>query len=138
MLGTSTAAAQTAPTRGPVHRQADPICLEAKDDLAAAVKAATRALKRDQFKRAGNKYIRSANILADATERLAVLPRPPQDAALLQQWIDNLRTQVEITKKLGRAIKNKSRRVNKLLRQVQRAAEDSTTIVAGYGFQHCA
>ena len=132
------ATAVAAPTRAEYVAQLNGICKRTQKPLKRNQSAEQRAINQEQWSKAASIEARIDRGFARLLQKLAPIPRPAGDEALIGKWLDAQRFQLKADRKFGRALA--SGNVHRILGALHRAVKADTAseqIIAGYGLDAC-
>jgi hypothetical protein len=136
LIATTSAVADT--TRADYIAQADPICLTHTQGLNSALAGSSANVNHGKFKQAARKWRRANSIFTAGIDQLAALSPPAADSSLVATWLESLRAQVPIVKKVVRGLaRGKLLVVLDRLVKLEDASTQTQDIVRDYGFQAC-
>jgi hypothetical protein len=122
--------------------QADPICKASFDQidkrLPGLIKRIARRPNITPTIAFASGLALGGKIFAQETNKLAVIPPPPGDEAIIAGWLDGRRG---YKRKLDRAVTagkhNKKKQMLRRLKQAFQTVAAANQLVAGFGFQYC-
>jgi hypothetical protein len=136
LVSASSALAQ--PTREQYIAQADPVCQASMQAQSNALGGFVTDVKHGRLKKAARKFRRAGALLSVGIDQLAALEAPPADAPLLGDWLASLRNEVSAVNRFAKALAGANlKQLRKADKQLIRAIDNSTGIVAAFGFQVC-
>lgn len=126
------------PTRKQWVRQADRICEKPYKRGNRLVDRFGERAEEERWVPAGRLLVRLSKLILGVTDRVAELPRPPDDAEAIQTYIDGEEKGAGLFKDAGRMLKReKVRRAAKLLDRADRIVTRSQKAVKGFGLREC-
>jgi hypothetical protein len=132
------ATAIAAPTRAEYVAQLNGICKQTQKPLKRNQSAEQRAINQERWSKAARIEARIDRGFARLLQRLAPIPRPAGDEALIGKWLDAQTFQLRADRKFGRALATGN--VHRILSALHRAVKADTAseqIIAGYGLDAC-
>ena len=132
------APAAMALTRDEYKTQVEPICKKNSEANDKILKTVRKEVKEDKLKTAGAKFIKASNALNTTYNELKAVEQPAEDAAKLTKWLGYVKTEADLFKSAGTALKsgNKSKAqqfVNKLTQNANKANAE----VLAFNFRYC-
>ena len=132
------APAAMALTRDEYKTQVEPICKKNSEANDKILKTVRKEVKEDKLKTAGAKFIKASNALNSTYNELKAVEQPAEDAAKLTKWLGYVKTEADLFKSAGTALKagNKSKAqqfVNKLTQNANKANAE----VLAFNFRYC-
>ena len=132
------APAAMALTRDEYKAKVEPICKKNSEANDKILKTVRKEVKEDKLKTAGAKFIKASNALNTTYNELKAVEQPAEDAAKLTKWLGYVKTEGELFKSAGNALKagNKSKAqqfVNKLTQNANKANAE----VLAFNFRYC-
>jgi hypothetical protein len=138
LLGASVAAAAEGPTRSEYVDGLEAICKPDAEATQAAMRGAKADLRAERLSVAAGKFAKATKIFGGTVKQIAVVPRPPADAARLSKWFGYLKAQEsylrQITTQLraGQAIK-----AQRLTARFIHNGNLANNVVLAFGFNYC-
>ena len=125
-------------TRDEYKTQVEPICKKNSEANDKILKTVRKEVKEDKLKTAGAKFIKASNALNTTYNELKAVEQPAEDAAKLTKWLGYVKTEADLFKSAGNALKagNKSKAqqfVNKLTQNANKANAE----VLAFNFRYC-
>lgn len=130
------APADAASTRAEYIAQVDPICQSANVAMYQAAKGLQRDKKLGRFKVAAQKIRAEVAIFSPAVEQIAAVEPPPTDAQLIGTWVQLLRSEIPVAKRLAKDYAHGHLRTKAYFR-LGTLTTESEALVADFGYQHC-
>lgn len=132
------APAAMALTRDEYKAKVEPICKKNSEANDKILKTVRKEVKEDKLKTAGAKFIKASNALNTTYNELKAVEQPAEDAAKLTKWLGYVKTEADLFKSAGTALKagNKSKAqqfVNKLTQNANKANSE----VLAFNFRYC-
>ncbi len=132
------APAAMALTRDEYKTKVEPICKKNSEANDKILKTVRKEVKEDKLKTAGAKFIKASNALNTTYNELKAVEQPAEDAAKLTKWLGYVKTEADLFKSAGTALKagNKSKAqqfVNKLTQNANKANAE----VLAFNFRYC-
>ena len=132
------APAAMALTRDEYKTQVEPICKKNSEANDKILKTVRKEVKENKLKTAGAKFIKASNALNTTYNELKAVEQPAEDAAKLTKWLGYVKTEADLFKSAGSALKagNKSKAqqfVNKLTQNANKANAE----VLAFNFRYC-
>ena len=132
------APAAMALTRDEYKTKVEPICKKNSEANDKILKTVRKEVKEDKLKTAGAKFIKASNALNTTYKELKAVEQPAEDAAKLTKWLGYVKTEADLFKSAGSALKagNKSKAqqfVNKLTQNANKANAE----VLAFNFRYC-
>lgn len=138
LLAAGAQAEEGPPTREEYVGQVEPICESntlANDRILKNVKEKARNGK---LKEAGAQFIHAAAAFGSTVDKIATVPRPPEDEARLLKWFKQLRVVQTNLRKLGKALKegDKIKAAHEGIR-VERSSNAANNVGFVFEFHSC-
>lgn len=132
------APAAMALTRDEYKAKVEPICKKNSEANDKILKTVRKEVKENKLKTAGAKFIKASNALKTTYNELKAVEQPAEDAAKLTKWLGYVKTEGDLFKSAGTALKagNKSKAqqfVNKLTQNANKANSE----VLAFNFRYC-
>lgn len=116
----------------------EPICKQNVLANKQIFKGAKQEVKAGELKRASKHFFRAATAFARTIGELAAVPRPTADEAKLEKWLDVLRDQKDLIKKIGQALAaEQKRRAESYSVELNRNTNKANNTVLGFSFDYC-
>lgn len=117
---------------------AEPICKQNVIANKQIFKGAKKEVKEGKLKLASTHFSRAARAFGKTIERLAAIPRPQEDAARLNRWLDLLRNEQRIIEKIGRALgAGDKQKAESYSVDLNHNSNKANNAVLGFGFDYC-
>lgn len=138
LLALAAGTAIAAPTRDEYVAQLNGICKQTQKPLKRNQRAEQRAINQEQWSKASRIEARTDRAFARLLQKLAPIPRPAGDEALIGKWLDAQRFQLRADRKFGGALATGNvHRILGALHRAVKADQASESIIAGYGIDAC-
>lgn len=142
LVAAGSAAAPTPAAAPPTHEEyvarAERVCKSHFGEAFADLKRAKHDIQRDKAELGGHELIRAADIFRSMGKRLRAIPKPPEDAETLEEWIKRLKLQDNVLKKAGVAlVAGKTRKGQGYLSRFAHNSNAARNVVLGFGFKSC-
>jgi hypothetical protein len=116
----------------------EPICKQNVLANKQIFKGAKQEVKAGELKRASRHFFRAATAFAKTIRELAAVPRPTADEAKLEKWLDVLREQKDLIKKIGQALAAEQKhRAESYSVELNRNSNKANNAVLGFSFDYC-
>ena len=99
------APAAMALTRDEYKAKVEPICKKNSEANDKILKTVRKEVKEDKLKTAGAKFIKASNALNATYNELKAVEQPAEDAAKLTKWLGYVKTEADLFKSGGNALK---------------------------------
>lgn len=117
---------------------AEPICKRNVLANKRIFKGAKQEVKEGKLKLASKHFFRAATAFAKTIGELAAVPRPTADEARLEKWLDILRTEKDIIKKIGQALAAEKRhKAESFSVELDRNSRKANNTVLSFQFDYC-
>jgi hypothetical protein len=127
-----------ADTRAEYIAQVDPICKRADKRIFPLAKQAFGAWDRGELGKAGRGFSRVARVFGASIAKVAAVPPPVADQALIGDWLDLERRDVALTAGIGAALRQgKEGKARKLVKKSIAIEKPIDRLVGDYGFKEC-
>jgi hypothetical protein len=125
-------------TRGQYVQRAEETCKPSMDRAGPILKVARRSLQKNKVKVSGRHFLQAAEIIRVSGEKLEAIPMPPDDTAVLKVWIERLREENELLKKIGEELLDAHRvKAQGYLARFVHSGNQANRVVFGFGFDQC-
>jgi len=132
------ATASGASTRAEYIAQADPICAKANKLGEKQLKGFGKDVLAERWGRAIRRFRVALRVFNREIASLAELEPPIADAALLEEWLAELRRQSPLARRVIRALKQQSvKLVARRSGRLVKASRSTKRLVEDYGFRSC-
>jgi hypothetical protein len=137
LLAASVAAADATP-RAEYVSQVEPICEANTVANKRILKNVRQKARNGRLKEAGAQFIHAAAAFGATVDKLAAVPRPPEDDARLLRWFKQLRVVEVNLRNLGKALKeeDKIRAAHESIR-VERSSNAANNVGFVFEFRSC-
>jgi hypothetical protein len=125
-------------TRDEYKAQVEPICKTNSDANDRILKPVRREVKQNKLKTAGARFIKASNALKKTHTQLVAVEQPAEDAAKLTKWLGYVKTEADLFKSAGKALKagNKSK-AQKFVNKLTKNANQANSTVLAFNFHYC-
>ena len=132
------APAAMALTRDEYKANVEPICKKNSEANDKILKTVRKEVKEDKLKTAGAKFIKASNALKTTYNELKAVEQPAEDAAKLTKWLGYVKTEADLFKSAGNALKagNKSK-AQKFVNKLTQNANKANAEVLAFNFRYC-
>ncbi len=132
------APAAMALTRDEYKANVEPICKKNSEANDKILKTVRKEVKEDKLKTAGAKFIKASNALKTTYNELKAVEQPAEDAAKLTKWLGYVKTEADLFKSAGTALKagNKSK-AQKFVNKLTQNANKANAEVLAFNFRYC-
>jgi Zn-dependent oligopeptidase len=132
------APAAMALTRDEYKTKVEPICKKNSEANDKILKTVRKEVKEDKLKTAGAKFIKASNALNTTYNELKAVEQPAEDAAKLTKWLGYVKTEADLFKSAGTALKasNKSK-AQKFVNKLTQNANKANSEVLAFNFRYC-
>lgn len=125
-------------TRRDFVDRAEPICEAATVKVSPSLKVGLAEFKRNDVKSAGPKFTQAAATYDSLRARLADIPKPPEDAEVLTEWLKQLGVQNLFMRKTGQALSAGQRvKAQGYLSRFVHNGNLANDMVLGFGLKDC-
>lgn len=125
-------------TRDEYVARVEPICkrnTEANERIFAGTKQQVQA---GQLKAASRHFTRAASALEKTIGQLRAVPEPSADASKLDRWIDYLKVESSLLRKIGKALaQGKKAKAQTLSVRLNRNSNLANNTVLAFNFKYC-
>jgi hypothetical protein len=141
LLAAGAGADEASPTRAEYVGQVEPICeanTVANKRILQNVRTRARSKESRKVKQAGAQFIHASEVFDKTVDKLASVPRPPEDDARLVKWFKQLRIVKTNLRNLGKALKelDRIRAAHEQIR-VERASNAANNVSFVFEFRYC-
>jgi hypothetical protein len=137
-LGGASLASGAEQTREGYVAEVEPICkanTQANEKILKGVRQEVKAGKLDP---AGTSFLEAAAALKQTYAQLAAVPQPAADAAKLTKWLSYVKTESELFKKAGKALKaGQKTKAETMVVQLTHNANLANEQVFAFNFHYC-
>jgi hypothetical protein len=132
------APAAMALTRDEYKAKVEPICKKNSDANDKILKTVRKEVKEDKLKTAGAKFLKASAALKRTYNELKAVEQPAEDAAKLTKWLSYVKTEAELFKSGGKALKaGNKKKAQKFVNQLNSNANKANSTVLAFGFKYC-
>jgi len=132
------APAAMALTRDEYKAKVEPICKKNSEANDKILKTVRKEVKENKLKPAGAKFIKASNALTATYNELKAVEQPAEDAAKLTKWLSYVKTEAELFKSGGKALKaGNKKKAQKFVNQLNSNANKANSTVLSFGFKYC-
>jgi hypothetical protein len=132
------APAAMALTRDEYKAKVEPICKKNSEANDKILKTVRKEVKENKLKPAGAKFIKASNALTATYNELKAVEQPAEDAAKLTKWLSYVKTEAELFKSGGKALKaGNKKKAQKFVNQLNSNANKANSTVLAFGFKYC-
>lgn len=118
--------------------RAEGLCKSALDAATPKLKLAKRNLQKNKVKISGRMYIKAAKVIRKSGLRIEKIPKPADDAPVLEDWLKKFKNEVLLLRKVGQELVGGRRvRAQGYLARFVNAGNQANKAVFGFGFNHC-
>jgi hypothetical protein len=138
LLLAGVASAADAPTRDQYRAQVNGVCQQSSKLVKKLNPVEVAALRRGDWAKAARIERQLDRQFARLITKIAVVPRPESDEALIARWLKAQRHQLRTLRRFARALDSGNvRRIFIALERARRADHASEAIIRGYGVFAC-
>jgi hypothetical protein len=132
------APAAMALTRDEYKAKVEPICKKNSEANDKILKTVRKEVKENKLKPAGAKFIKASNALTATYNELKAVEQPAEDAAKLTKWLSYVKTEADLFKSGGKALKaGNKKKAQKFVNQLNSNANKANSTVLAFGFKYC-
>ncbi|HEX5032952.1 MAG TPA: hypothetical protein VFW62_00605 [bacterium] len=132
------APAAMALTRDEYKAKVEPICKKNSEANDKILKTVRKEVKENKLKPAGAKFIKASNALKATYNELKAVEQPAEDAAKLTKWLGYVKTEADLFKSGGKALKaGNKKKAQKFVNQLNSNANKANSTVLAFGFKYC-
>jgi hypothetical protein len=132
------APAAMALTRDEYKAKVEPICKKNSEANDKILKTVRKEVKENKLKPAGAKFIKASNALTSTYNELKAVEQPAEDAAKLTKWLSYVKTEADLFKSGGKALKaGNKKKAQKFVNQLNSNANKANSTVLAFGFKYC-
>jgi hypothetical protein len=118
--------------------QAEPICKQNREANERVLKGVKKNIKAGKLKLAASQFAKGAGALKKARAQLAALPKPAADSARLTQWLDYIKTEVELFEQASKRLKAGDKHgAQRLQLHLLSTVNKANNTVLPYEFRYC-
>jgi hypothetical protein len=118
--------------------RAEPICKTNVEANKQIFKGTKGAIKRGELKKAAGSFSRATTAFGRTIRELAAIPQPTGSEQKLGKWLDLLRDEKDIIKKIGLALKAEKRaKAESYSVELNRNTNKANNAVLSFGFDYC-
>jgi hypothetical protein len=116
----------------------EPICKANVEANRKIFKGAKEQVKAGELKKGSTHFFRAATALEKTIGQLQGVPKPPADVAKLDRWIDYLKTEAALFRKIGRALAAGDKYgAENLSVKLNRNTNLANNTILAFGFDYC-
>jgi hypothetical protein len=116
----------------------EPICKANKQSSDRYLKGVNALVKNDKLAQASQNLTKAAAALEKAQKQLAVVPRPPADAAKLTKWLAGIKAEVAQMRTIATKLKQGDKsKASYLAVKLQDNARQTNNQVLAFEFNYC-
>ena len=128
----------TEEARKAYREQVDPLCKSSTDNNSRILKGVESQVNKGALVPAGKRFLRASEAFGKAVQKIVKVPRPSSDAARLGRWIDLLKEQQTLLRKIGQALKaEKESQARNHAGKLDRSNKRANQEVFEFEFRHC-
>jgi hypothetical protein len=132
------APAAMALTRDEYKTQVEPICKKNSEANDKILKTVRKEVKEDKLKTAGAKFLKASKALKTTYNELKAVEQPAEDAAKLTKWLGYVKTEADLFKSGGNALKaGNKQKAQKFVNQLNSNANKANSTVLAFNFRYC-
>ena len=132
------APAAMALTRDEYKAKVEPICKKNSEANDKILKTVRKEVKENKLKTAGAKFLKASAALTTTYNELKAVEQPAEDAAKLTKWLGYVKTEAELFKSGGKALKaGNKKKAQKFVNQLNSNANKANAEVLAFGFHYC-
>jgi hypothetical protein len=125
-------------TRDEYKAQVEPICKKNSEANDKILKTVRKEVKENKLKTAGAKFLKASAALTTTYNELKAVEQPTEDAAKLTKWLGYVKTEAELFKSGGNALKaGNKKKAQKFVNQLNSNANKANAEVLAFGFHYC-
>ncbi|MGE5282336.1 MAG: hypothetical protein ACM3N0_08470 [Chloroflexota bacterium] len=127
------------PTPRDEYREAvEPICQRNTEANKRILKNVRQKIRHKRLKEAGGQFIHASAAFRQAVDKIAAVPRPPEDNARLLKWFKFLRIVQKDLHNVGKALKRSERiKASHEVIRVERASNAANNVSFVFEFHYC-
>jgi len=132
------APAAMALTRDEYKAKVEPICKKNSEANDKILKTVRKEVKENKLKPAGAKFIKASNALTATYNELKAVEQPAEDAAKLTKWLSYVKTEADLFKSGGKALKaGNKKKAQKFVNKLNSNANKANSTVLAFSFKYC-
>jgi Zn-dependent oligopeptidase len=125
-------------TRDEYKAQVEPICKKNSEANDKILKNVRKEVKANKLKPAGAKFIKASNALKATYNQLKAIEQPAEDAAKLTKWLGYVKTEADLFKSAGNALKaGNKQKAQKFVNKLTQNANQANAQVLAFNFRYC-
>lgn len=138
LFGATATPAAAPPSHEEYVTQAERICKAHEAEAFANLKQAKHNIQKGKAKLGGRELIEAADFFDATGKRLRAIPRPPEDAETLAEWMSRLQAENRVLRKAGVALAAGQTRMGQgYINRFIHNANAARNVVLGFGFKYC-
>ena len=138
LAGAASAGAAEAPTRDEYVSQLEDVCKPDAEATQRAMKGARSDIQAERLAVAAEKFAAATSIFGSTVKEIAVVPRPPADAAKLSKWFGYLKAQESYLKRITAKFRaDKPIQAQRLTARFIHNGNLANNTVLAFGFNYC-
>jgi hypothetical protein len=137
-LAAATLALAEDPTRESYTAQVEPICKANTQANERILRGVRSKVRQNKLSAAGTQFIKASRALRGTHAQLKAVPQPPADTAKLTKWLGYIKTEANLFKKAGDALKDGNKiKAQRMVVQLTRNANLANNTVFAFDFRYC-
>jgi len=125
-------------TRDEYKARVEPICKKNSEANDRILKDVRNLVKKDKLKPAGAKFLKASAALKRTYNELKAVEQPAEDAAKLTKWLSYVKTEADLFKSGGQALKaGNKKKAQKFVNKLNSNANKANAQVLAFGFHYC-
>jgi hypothetical protein len=132
------APAAMAITRDEYKTKVEPICKANSQANDKILKTVRKEVKEDKLKTAGAKFLKASTALNKTYNELKAVEQPAEDAAKLTKWLGYVKTEADLFKSAGTALKaGNKKKAQQFVNKLSSNANKANAEVLAFNFRYC-